>query len=190
MARKWDMEAYQRLASVKYQAGTLMVQFEDGSLANLAATRALPPGSRGADWSRISFNPYEILVPTAAGEIEIPWSTIRVLTDWDYRAHLAAAAEEQARRIGERIRELRMSRNLTSKELAARAGIPPQSLSRIERGRHHVVFTTLQRILAAMGCSLNDLMIESSPVDNIRLLAADEAAVQTVRGQYQCRYMK
>jgi hypothetical protein len=40
-----------------------------------------------------------------------------------------------------------------------RAGIHPQSLSRIEHGQHDVVFTTLRRVLAAMGCSLRDLAV-------------------------------
>ena len=103
--------------------------------------------------------PYEIVVPTIDDPVEIPWSTIRVLTDQDYSAHLAAAAEEQAKRIGRRIAELRESRGLSSEELAERAGITSQSLSRIEAGRPDAVFTTLQRVLAALGCSLRDLAV-------------------------------
>lgn len=95
-------------------------------------------------------------------DVEIPWSTIRALTDKDYSAHLAAAAAEQAKKVGLRLRALRELRHLTSKEVAERAGITLQSLSRIEHGHHDVVFTTLQRILAAMGCSLQDLVVRPS----------------------------
>lgn len=98
---------------------------------------------------------------SADGRIEIPWSSLRALTDREYSAHLVTAAEEQARQVGRRTRELRESRNLSGKELAERAGIAPQSLSRIEHGHHDVVFTTLQRILAAMGASLKDLVVAS-----------------------------
>jgi DNA-binding Xre family transcriptional regulator len=97
----------------------------------------------------------------SGGHVEIPWSTIRALTDREYAAHLAEAAEEQARQIGLRIRELRELRGLSSNELAERAGITPQSLSRIEHGHHDVVFRTLRRILAAMGCSLRDLATDA-----------------------------
>jgi len=89
-----------------------------------------------------------------------------VLTDGEYAAYLAAAADEQARQVGLRIRALRTSRGLSSKELAERAGIAPQSLSRIEHGRHDVVLTTLQRILAAMGYALKDLVADSSAPAN------------------------
>ena len=148
----WDTQEYQRIAAVEHDAGTLVVCFEDGARVMVDAGRVLPPGTRGVDWSRLSFTPYEIRVPSAGGEAEVPWATVRVLTDKEYSAHLAAAAEEQARLVGQRIKELRSSRNLSGKELAERAGITPQSLSRIEHGRHDIVLTTLQRLLAAMGC--------------------------------------
>src|SRR5205823_2092005 len=113
-------------------------------------------------WETLEFDQYQITASTLDDEsIEIPWSTIRVLTDEAYSTHLAHAAEEQARQIGLRIRELRDSRQLSSKDLAERAGITPQSLSRIENGRHDVVYTTLQRLLAAMGYSLRDLAVTS-----------------------------
>lgn len=154
---KWDTKEYRRMVSASYRDGKLIVLFEDGTWVDLKADRLIPPETRGAQWERLSVSPYEITLPTEDGEVEIPWSTVRAVTDKEYSAHLADAAEEEARQIGLRIRELRESRNLTSKDLAERAGITPQSLSRIELGRHDVVFTTLQRILAAMGCSLKDL---------------------------------
>ena len=158
-AAKWDTPEYQRIATASYRTGKLVVTFEDGWRVTVDATHLLPPGTADVDWNRLGVTPYELVVPAGSGEIEIPWSTIRALTDREYSAHLAAAAEEQARLIGRRIRELRQSRNLSGRELAERAGITPQSLSRIEHGRHDVVFTTLQRLLAAMGCSLRDLAV-------------------------------
>ncbi|HYU18315.1 MAG TPA: helix-turn-helix transcriptional regulator [Chloroflexota bacterium] len=155
---RWSAPGYQRIGSAQYDGGKLLVRFEDGNRVSVDATRALPPGSPEVDWGSMTVGPYEILVPAPDGQIEIPWSTIRVLTDRGYAAHLAAAAEQQARQIGRQIKKLRESRNLTGKELAERAGISPQSLSRIEHGKHDVVFSTLRRILAAMGYSLTDLV--------------------------------
>lgn len=156
-ARPWQRPEYQRIVDAEYRKGHLTVSFEDGARVRVRAERLLSPEADEPRWSELTFNPYEILVPTPEQELEIPWSTIRVLTDRAYAAHLAAAEEDQARWIGRRLRELRRSRGLTGKEVAARAGISPQSLSRIENGRHDVVLTTLRRILAAMGYSLRDL---------------------------------
>lgn len=157
----WDVPQYQRIKSAEYQDGRLLVHFEDDTEVIVEAARLLPPHSHEADWAKMTVDAYEIGVPSADGDIEIPWSTIRVLTDRNYSAHLATAAEEQARQIGQRIHELRRSRGLSGKELAARAGISAQSLSRIENGRHDVVLTTLQRILTAMGYSLRDLTVRT-----------------------------
>ena len=157
---QWTRTGYQRIADARYLSGQLSVRFEDGSDATLAADRLLPLHASNADWEAMTVDPYELSVPADGGPVEIPWSTIRTLTDGEYSAHLADVAEEQARHIGLRIRSLREQRHLTSRELAARAGISPQSLSRIEHGHHDVVFTTLQRILAAMGCRLQELTVE------------------------------
>src|SRR5207237_315032 len=128
-----------------------------GTRASIEAQRLLPPESDPVEWDRLTWSPYEIAVPGAYEIVVIPWSTVRVLTDGAYAAHLARAAEDSARRIGARIRELRKARGLTGKELAQRAGIAPQSLSRIEHGQHEVVLSTLQSLLAAMGCTLRDV---------------------------------
>jgi len=156
---QWTASGYRRIAGARYHAGQLTVLFEDGSSATLKTDHLPPSYAKNPLWEALTADTYEIAVPTDGGPVEIPWSTIRALTDSEYSAHLADVAEEQARHIGLRIKELREQRHITSKELAARAGISPQSLSHIEHGHHDVVFTTLQRILAAMGCRLQDLAI-------------------------------
>ena len=73
-------------------------------------------------------------MPAGSEQVEIPWSTVRLLTDPAYGAHLAEVAEDEARQVGRRLRGPREARNLIAKELAGRAGITPRSLSRIEPG--------------------------------------------------------
>ncbi len=165
--RRWDVPAYRRISSATPRGDTLVVLFEDGSWVEVDRARIIRPEARGVRWREATATPYEVVVPTAGDPIEIPWSTIRAVTDRDYSAYLAEVADEEARQIGMRIRELRERRGLGSKELAERAGITPQSVSRIEHGKHDIVFTTLRRILAAMDYSLADLVIasrESAPV--------------------------
>ncbi len=155
--QRWNEPGYQRISSVRKQGDEIVVSFEDGTTVSLGADQLLSPDAHSPAWNALSFDAYEIVVPTSLGEAEIPWTTIRLLTDKEFAVHWANAAEKQAKQIGLRLRELRKRRNLTGKEVAERAGITPQSLSRIERGHHGVVFTTLRKILAAMGCTLQDL---------------------------------
>lgn len=155
--KPWNSPKYQRITDAQIVSEKLEIRFEDNSIVNLDRNSILPVGMHNPDWSNLQFTPYELIVPTSSDEIEIPWSTIRLLSDTSFAAHWALQAEEQAKDIGKRLRELRKSKNLSSKEVAERAGISPQSLSRIEKGHHDVVFTTLRKILAAMGCTLQDL---------------------------------
>jgi hypothetical protein len=131
--RKWNNPRFQRIAAVKVDHPHIFVHFEDGTVAKIESDKILPPDVHHPQWERLSFNFYELALPTESGNLEISWSPIRVLSDAEYSAYMAKAAEEQARKIGRRIKELRTKRGMKSKALAERAGITPQSLSRKDR---------------------------------------------------------
>ncbi|HLH26250.1 MAG TPA: helix-turn-helix transcriptional regulator [Chloroflexota bacterium] len=154
----WDRRGYQRIARVAWQAPDLVVDFEDGTRARLEADRLLLPDDGPVEWDRLTWSPYEIAVPGPYEVVIVPWSRIRVLTDTGYAAHLAAAADAEARQIGRRIRELRQARGLTGEELAARAGISTHHLARLERGERDSGLPPIEPLLAAMGCTLQDLI--------------------------------
>jgi transcriptional regulator with XRE-family HTH domain/Zn-dependent peptidase ImmA (M78 family) len=153
----WESPQYQRILSAKSAGDTVVVTFEDGTVATVERDRLVPPGTSDADWEGLSFGAREMIIPASPRELEVPWTTIRLLSDVDFAKHWADVAENEAKEIGRQLRALRVARGMSSKELAERAGITPQSLSRIEHGRHDVVYTTLKRILAAMGTTLGDL---------------------------------
>ena len=156
--QKWNTPDYQRIRSAKFANGQLSTTFDDGTTVTIDPDPLLPPGVHSPAWGALrTDDPYELVVSTSQGETAIPWTTIRLLSDKEFAAHWAQAAGQQAQHVGLRLKELRKKRKLTSREVATRAGIAPQSLSRIEHGHHDVVFTTLEKILAAMGCSLSDL---------------------------------
>jgi DNA-binding Xre family transcriptional regulator len=157
---RWYGAGYQRMVHVAWRAPELVVEFADGSRACVEGRRLLPPKSDPVEWQRLTWSPYEIAVPSAYEIAVIPSSTVRMFSDPAYPAHLAAAADDSARRIGARIRELRQARGLSGKALAERAGLSPRRVSRIERGRHGVALSAVQTLLAAMGCTLRDVVAE------------------------------
>jgi DNA-binding XRE family transcriptional regulator len=157
-SRPWNRHGYQRMARVSWQAPDLIVDFEDGTTARLEAASLLLPDDGPVEWDRLTWSPYEIAIPGPYEVVIIPWSRIRVHTDPAYAAHLAAAAQAEARAIGLRLRELREARRLSGEELAKRTGISSQSLAQIERGEHAGPLPPIQPLLAAMDCTLDDLM--------------------------------
>jgi transcriptional regulator with XRE-family HTH domain len=56
-----------------------------------------------------------------------------------------------------KIRQLRRAKSVSSRDAAARAGIPPSSFSSIETGRYKITVDNLQRILIALEADIVDV---------------------------------
>jgi transcriptional regulator with XRE-family HTH domain len=163
---RWQQRGYAQIAAAEYDGELLHVKFGDGDTADLEPSRLLG-GVGGLDWSRAKVDGPEIRVPGAHRDYAVSWLDIRAVIDDAFAAYLAQIADEEARQVGRKLRSLREARGLSGAALAARAQITPQSLSRIEHGRHDVVYSTLQRLLAAMNYSLADL--QDASVEEIDL---------------------
>lgn len=163
---RWMERGYAQMTAVDYDGDRLHVAFADGDSVVLDPSRLLR-SAQGVDWSRAVIDGPELQVPGRDQNYAVAWLDVRAVTDDAFASYLAQVADEEARQVGPKLRYLRESRGLSSATLAARAQITPQSLSRIELGRHDVVYSTLQRLLAAMNYSLADLQV--APVESIDL---------------------
>jgi transcriptional regulator with XRE-family HTH domain len=67
------------------------------------------------------------------------------------RAKKSADEIEEAKLLGQALAALRMARGMTQGEVAERAGMATQRISRTERGYHYPRHDHLKRILAGMG---------------------------------------
>ncbi len=78
-----------------------------------------------------------------------------------FESDATVSANQQARLVGRKIRQLRKERKLTQTELAARIGIQQSDLSRMEKGEYRVSLDTLFRILAEFDVSLSEFFQEA-----------------------------
>ena len=62
---------------------------------------------------------------------------------------------EERRRMGERIRQLRMEKKMTQEQLADLTGLKRPHITRIEAGSYSVGFDTLQVIAEALDCTVD-----------------------------------
>jgi DNA-binding XRE family transcriptional regulator len=99
-------------------------------------------------------------VPAGDAAVEIPWDRIRSVADPDFRAHLADQAEERTRRIGKRIRALRLEAGLTPAALAEKAGIRKEVVANLEAGKIEPQIVLLEGIAIALGRRLRDFTEE------------------------------
>jgi DNA-binding XRE family transcriptional regulator len=158
---RWDTGDYLGIRASTYDVRRREVDvvFCNGDRVSVATKHLVHPRDYDIAWERLEVEePMHLHIPTAHEPIEIPGFAIRSLTDAEFAAFLARKAEEAAQRVGERLRALRKARGLTAKEVAARAGLAQQTISRVELGQHDVVFSTLEKILAAMGYTLEDIL--------------------------------
>ena len=63
--------------------------------------------------------------------------------------------------IGENIRRIRKSKEMTQKDLAAKLETTPQNLAQYENGKRNPKPETLQKIADALGCDAFDLIPKS-----------------------------
>jgi transcriptional regulator with XRE-family HTH domain len=83
----------------------------------------------------------------------------------------AAAEMSPPDQIGRRLREARMARGISLRELARRVGVSPSFVSQVERGKANPSVGTLYAFVTKLGASLDELTVEHpEPV------AADESA--------------
>jgi transcriptional regulator with XRE-family HTH domain len=147
---------YDRIERAELDGDVLRVRFANGDQIDAPLTRLLGATGKSGHDAEPTVTPEAVLL---GGEppLELSWLAIRSATDEAFAEQLRHAADQEAKQIGERLRRLRKARNMTAKDVAQRAGITPMSLSRIETGKHDVVYRTLQRVLAAMDYTLLDL---------------------------------
>lgn len=176
MNKKWDRPAM-RFKSAGYvsRQGMLDVTFQNGDRFLVAVESVLPTVDSGhfrrngvrvagrtaprtPNWLKVRIGPTgDVLeVPAVGTVIEIPWDRIRSLADPDFRAHLTAQAVRRARRIGTRLRAMRLQAGLTRGALAVKAGVAPTVVADLEAGKREPKIELLASIAVAMGRRLRD----------------------------------
>lgn len=160
MREKQTTRGYRSIVAIELRASALKVTFLNGDIVTLEKSRLMPPGFRNAKWplAEIITEGLAISVPAEPRALEIPWYTIRSLTDKEFSQYWVTRAEQQAQEIGRRLRLLREQRGLKQAYVADTAGLQAPNLSRIENGHFDIASSTLWKILAAMGCSFRDLV--------------------------------
>jgi transcriptional regulator with XRE-family HTH domain len=189
-------QEYRTILSASLQMGRLRVTFADGSEVRIPLRR-LVPEYKGKGMAEVQTHGSFLAITVDGKTYEIAWSTIRRAADPRFEQLFAEAATEDRFVVGVRLGELRRKKGMTARRVAKAAGISPQSLSRIENGRHDLVLSTLEKILTAMGSSMQEFMNDSGhpssslEKDNPSAIGADPVASEasSLRG-IQAEFIK
>jgi DNA-binding XRE family transcriptional regulator len=160
---RWDTRAYATIVSARHDADALVVRFADGSEARVPTVALEPPKLESPRWADLVLGEFEVTVPTATGPAEISWFSLRVLSDPEFDAHVAAVSAEADRATAEKLRHFREERGLSVEDLAGKAGLSPDALRRVEAAEDRPTFDELKRILAPLGRRLANLAEDADP---------------------------
>lgn len=76
------------------------------------------------------------------------------------------AESQELIRLGSRIRELRLSAGMSQEMLAEKAGISPNTVSRIEGGLTEMYVETFRKLAQALGADAGDLLCRKEKPDS------------------------
>jgi len=133
----------------------LGVRFSDGRTDSFALRR-LPFATGGVAGSvEIRYEGDMVALHAPTGDWEVLADELRLLAE---RGRLDDPA--MSKRVGASCRRARLDRGLTQKDVAALTGIAAPNLSRVERGGTPPRLRTLERLAAAYGTTVADLVRE------------------------------
>ncbi len=158
--QRWDTRGYRWIASAEIVGPNLRVGFEDGDRVDVELARLLPRNASVSRPGKLTFTSHDVSIPSSDGVIDVSWVSIRLATDPAFDAHWRAMAAEEARIIGELVAKFRRERGLSRAELARQADVSEKQLGAIEDGQARAGFESLERILAPLGRTLDDLEAE------------------------------
>ena len=160
--QRWDTRGYRWIASAEVVGPNLRVGFEDGKRVDVDLARLLPPNASVSMPGELTFTSHDVSIASLEGVIDVSWLSIRLATDPEFGAHWRVMAAQEAQIIGELVAGFRRDRGLSRAELATRADVSEERLAEIEDGRARAGFATLERVLAPLGRTLDDLEAEPS----------------------------
>ena len=153
-----------RISAARHLArqGMLDVTFENGDHFLVAVESVLSKPVRALEWAKMRLGETSdvLEVPSMGKLIEIPWDRIRSVADPDFRAHLAGGADQRLRRLGQRIRSMRLEANLTRRELAGKLGISQDVLAKLETGKVDASTELLEHVAQVLGKRLRDFAMD------------------------------
>jgi tetratricopeptide (TPR) repeat protein/DNA-binding XRE family transcriptional regulator len=146
---------YRTIVEAELAGAQLRVRFANGDVVKVPLKRVAPE-LRDRATAKVRSHGTYVEIQAGANTVELSWLNIRRITDRSFEQEFNRVSATERYEIGLKIREMRLTRGLTAREVAKAAGLSPQSLSRIENGRHDLVLSTLTKLLAAMGSSIEE----------------------------------
>lgn len=115
----------------------------------------------------VRMNSHELKIEWQGVTKVFPWDVIRFYTDHDYARHMVLIGEEQLRMQGDLLKSFRNDRGYTLAELSKRSTLSGSLIQKIEAGDTDITFSTLRKLLTALGYTLRDMAEEFQKMEKL-----------------------
>ncbi len=131
------------IQSATHLANGILLTFTDGA-KGFVSWHALEvdPGMP----KEVSVDPWRLVVRQGAASLDFPWDYLRSLADPKFLEIERARAQAVRLALKERLRARRAAAGLSQEELAARCGLPPETVQAWEEGRLAISCLGLARL--------------------------------------------
>ncbi len=151
-----------RIKQVESEDKMICVVFEDDLEGEISINELdLPAPLKEIDQEHLkSTKGLEVRFIYETGSSEVfPSDYFRYKLDDNYQKKTRSNQEQELKKLGRKIKELRKARDLSQQELARRAGIGRVTLSRLENGKQSPRFQTVTAIAGTLDITLQKLII-------------------------------
>lgn len=169
--KPWDDVKYQSIVNVRKDLDNNLwidVEFANGDVAYVGLMKLSPDFE---PWSYLAvddpmrnytlrMNRHEVKIEWNGGGKVIPWEVIRFHTDNQYARHVVHMQEEHLHKVGAIMQRFRGYREYSLGVLSERSGMSASNIQKIEQGDREINFSTMRRLLHAMGYTLRDMAAE------------------------------
>jgi transcriptional regulator with XRE-family HTH domain len=157
----WEEPGYSDIEGAERHEESIRVRFANGDVIELApASIGITGGFEVVQEPDVRS---ALVVSTTEGKREIDWMVVRAATDPGFARVLRERDADESRRIGRRLKALRVNRGLSQKAAAALADMTPQQLANIEAGQSDMRLSTVRSLLRAMGAGFADIAGSEAP---------------------------
>jgi XRE family transcriptional regulator, regulator of sulfur utilization len=148
------------------ERGALLFVFDNGRRYSLPLAALSVADRTAVEQVTLLYQGSAVSVLQSSGNrFEVPWDFVLHVAEEDYEYHqsrpeVTRRRAETAHRVGARVRAERAKRHLTQQRLAELTGIKRPNIARLERGTHATSLATLERVAAALGVTVAELIAE------------------------------
>src|SRR3954451_13297668 len=99
MTSRASQRSYRQIEGAEFDGTWLIVRFANGDVGQVAPGAALGQLAADVDWRTLEWEATHLSALTSEGVVELPWDSLRALTDSQFARGMADEAEAHARRI-------------------------------------------------------------------------------------------